>query len=148
MEKTPFYGYENAGIKDPEGITLGEYYEMLRDCWCAETCAPRMRDRWTKENLTLGQCSITSFLMQDRFGGKVLGIPLKSGDLHCYNVVEANGREYMFDLTSGQLGEEVPFYEKGTLQTREAHLKKTEKKERYEVLRSKLYALLENRYNK
>ena len=54
-----FYGWENADvspadnnyakIKDPKML-----YDMLSEIWCAETCAPRLRDRWTEENRTLG----------------------------------------------------------------------------------------------
>ena len=51
-------GYEN--IKD-----LLCMYDIMTEVWCRETCAPRMRDDWTMQNMTLGQCSITSFLIQD-----------------------------------------------------------------------------------
>ena len=74
-----FYGWEHAdapaitdefsGIKTPIDL-----YDALSDLWCGYTCAPRMRGNWTKENKTLGQCSITAFLAQDIFGGKVYGI--------------------------------------------------------------------------
>ncbi len=42
---------------------------------------------WTPDNKTLGQCSITAFLAQDIFGGKVYGIPLPEGGVHCYNMI-------------------------------------------------------------
>ena len=65
-----FYGWETADIQDKNGLTPRDYYDRLSKIWCAETCAPRMRADWSEENPTLGQCSITAFLLQDIFGGK------------------------------------------------------------------------------
>ena len=82
-----FYGWEQADARDANGLTPCDYYDLLEDIWSAETCAPRMRGDWTPENRTLGQCSITAFLAQDMFGGKVYGVPLGDGNFHCYNTV-------------------------------------------------------------
>lgn len=130
-----FYGWETADvspihdeykmIKDPRQL-----YDILSDIWCADTCAARMRSDWTPENKTLGQCSITAFLVQDIFGGKVYGIPLKNGGIHCYNVVG----ECKFDLTSEQFGDEVLNYGENPEQFREVHFKDADKKHRYEYL--------------
>lgn len=96
-----FYGWERAdvppandeykAIKDPRML-----YDMLCGIWCADTCAPRLRDRWSEDNKTLGQCSITAFLAQDIFGGKVYGILRSGGNYHCYNVIG----DCVFDLTA------------------------------------------------
>lgn len=114
--------------------TPADLYDVLSDVWCAETCAPRMRQNWTPENKTLGQCSITAFLAQDIFGGKVYGVPRPGGTYHCYNVV-GNCR---FDLTSEQFGDEVLVYEGNPEQFREVHFAKEEKKLRYEYLKEQL----------
>lgn len=137
--KYRFFGWEHAdvpaitdeysGIRDPRAL-----YDALNDIWCAETCAPRMRERWTKENRTLGQCSITAFLAQDIFGGKVYGILRPGGTYHCYNVVG----DCCFDLTSEQFGEEVLSYENNPEQLREVHFAKEEKRLRYEYLKKAL----------
>lgn len=137
--KYRFFGWEHAdvpaitdeysGIRDPRAL-----YDVLNDIWCAETCAPRMRARWTKENRTLGQCSITAFLAQDIFGGKVYGILRSGGTYHCYNVVG----DCCFDLTSEQFGEEVLSYEDNPEQLREVHFAKEEKRLRYEYLKKAL----------
>ena len=102
-----FYSGENALITDERGLTPWDYYDILSELWCAETCAPRMRQDWSPENKTLGQCSITAFLLQDIYGGKVLGVPLEDGNFHCFNVVG----ECVFDLTSDQFGYEKLDYE-------------------------------------
>ena len=135
MKKYRFYGWESANIKDARGFTPRDYYDMLSEIWCKETCAPRMRDRWTKENKTLGQCSITAFLMQDIFGGKVYGVPLGDGNFHCFNVVG----DCVFDLTSEQFGDEKLNYDGCPEQFREIHFAKEEKRRRYEYLKSRLF---------
>ena len=134
-----FYGWEQAdvapteeryaSIKDPR-----ELYNLLSEIWCADTCAPRMRDRWTPENKTLGQCSITAFLAQDIFGGKVYGIRRPDGNYHCYNVVG----DCVFDLASEQFGDEKLDYSDNPEQFREVHFAKEEKRLRYERLKAEL----------
>lgn len=136
-----FYGWENATIqpicKEYEAVgSPCRLYELLSELWCADTCAPRMRKDWSKENRTLGQCSITAFLAQDIYGGKVYGIPRPGGNYHCYNVVDG----CCFDLTSEQFGEEAAklVYEGNPEQFREEHFAKEEKRLRYETLKNAL----------
>lgn len=134
-----FWGWEHAdapavttefkGIQNPRDL-----YDALSHIWCADTCAPRMRRKWTKENRTLGQCSITAFLAQDIFGGKVYGIQRADGNCHCYNVIG----DCKFDLTSEQFGDEVLQYENHPEQFREQHFAQDEKRLRYEMLRDGL----------
>jgi len=115
-------------IKNPD-----ELYNILKNCWSKETCAPRMQDRWSMDNKTLGQCSITAFLAQDIFGGDVYGIPLSDGNFHCFNLV--NGIK--FDLTSEQF--EYPLdYDDVVLQNRDDHFKKKEKYQRYLILKNRI----------
>ena len=118
--------YKNAG-------TPRDLYDLLDGIWCRKTCAPRMQDEWSEDNKTLGQCSITAFLVQDIYGGKVYGILRPGGNYHCYNDVDG----HVFDLTSEQFGEEAALlvYEGNPEQLREVHFAKEEKKLRYEYLR-------------
>ena len=172
MGKYNFWGWEHAdapaisdeykGIKTPIDL-----YDALSNIWCAATCAPRMRDEWTKENMTLGQCSITAFLAQDIFGGKVYGILRPGGNYHCYNVIG----DCRFDLTSEQFarrnepsdvlaqsfgdcrdheefipnGDEVLNYDDNPEQFREVHFAKEEKRLRYEYLKTELKKYCEGR---
>lgn len=134
-----FYGWETAlvpAVSDEfKGIeTPQQLYDILTGIWCEYTCAPRLRSGWSKENITLGQCSITAFLVQDIFGGKVYGILRPGGNYHCYNVVG----DSVFDLTSEQFGDERLDYSDNPEQFREIHFAKAEKRERYEYLRSEL----------
>lgn len=115
-------------------------YDMLTHIWCEYTCAPRMRENWTKENYTLGQCSVTAFLAQDIFGGKVYGIPLPDGGYHCFNVVG----DSVFDLTSEQFDKILYYSKNSPEQFREVHFAKEEKKLRYEYLKKELESLMLN----
>ena len=134
-----FYGWQDTDIKpvDEEYAVIKDpkmLYDVLSEIWSKDTCAPRLRDRWTKYNMTLGQCSITAFLTQDIFGGKVYGIPREGGNYHCYNVVDG----HVFDLTSEQFGDEVLVYDCESEQFRDTHFAKTEKHERYIYLKNEL----------
>ena len=145
MKPYSFYGCEAAdcspsseafsAIKNPRLL-----YDALCKVWCRKTCAPRLQEEWSEENKTKGQCSITAFLAQDIFGGKVYGIPLGDGNFHCYN--DVNG--CIFDLTSEQFGEKAAsfVYSGNPEQSREVHFAKEEKKQRYEYLKEKLLSLL------
>jgi len=139
MKEYKFWGWEELcvapTIDEHKGIhSQIDLYEALSHVWCAETCAPRLREKWSAENKTLGQCSITAFLAQDIFGGKVYGVPLSDGNFHCYN--EVGG--VRFDLTSEQFGDEKLSYENNPEQFREIHFSKEEKYKRYMLLKEKL----------
>ena len=136
--KYGFYGWDRATITDTRGLAPRNYYDLLSGIWCADTCAPRMRKDWTPENRTLGQCSITAFLIQDIYGGKVYGVPLGDGNFHCFNDVDG----CVFDLTSEQFGDTQLDYANCPEQDRSVHFAKAEKKERYEKLRDALIGVL------
>ena len=134
-----FYGWDHGDVREVtdeyrRGWTPCELYDALMDIWCEYTCAPRLRGQWSRENRTLGQCSITAFLAQDIFGGRVYGILRPGGNYHCYNVVG----DSVFDLTSEQFGDEVLCYENQPEQSRQVHFGKEEKRQRYEYLKGKL----------
>lgn len=125
-----FYGNETV----PSEIRA--LYDAFDRCWCAETCAPRFRPEWSEANKTLGQCSITAFIVQDLLGGRVLGVSLCGGAYHCIN--EIGGIK--FDLTSEQFegDDRVLDYENTPEQSRKAHFADADKYERYLLLKSLL----------
>lgn len=134
-----FYGWEHADMPpaNPRYArvkTPRDLYDLLSGLWCAKTCAPRLRAQWSPEDRTLGQCSITAFLAQDIFGGRVFGILRPGGNFHCYNVV--SGRA--FDLTSEQFSDCTLDYTENPEQFRELHFAADEKRLRYELLRARL----------
>ncbi|MDO4938928.1 MAG: hypothetical protein Q4E54_03105 [Lachnospiraceae bacterium] len=143
MKEYKFYKWETADVSPIGGEYKGiknprDMYDVLLKCWSIETCAPRLRDKWSTVNYTEGQCSITSFLIQDIFGGKVYGVPLPEGGYHCFNEVEG----CVFDLTSEQFGDEKLEYTFNYEQFREEHLSNEDKKSRYELLKQKFEEVL------
>ena len=135
-----FYGVESVDIQDSRGLNPNDYYDILSKIWCAETCAPRLRDKWSSDNKTMGQCSVTAFLMQDVFGGEVYVILRTGGNYHCFNVVG----DCIFDLTSEQFGDEILDYIVCTKQSRDIHFASEEKRKRYEYLKAKVAEVLHN----
>ena len=134
-----FFGWEKADVlptnkKYKKAGDPRHLYDILTKCWCRETCAPRMQKDWSEDNFTLGQCSITAFLLQDIYGGDVLGIRLPDGSYHCYNKID----ECVFDITSEQFGDTVLDYSDCCEQKREDHFAKQEKYERYLLLKKEL----------
>lgn len=130
--KYRFYGADNAPLTPlnnlyPKIHQQFDLYDALSEIWCLDSCAPAYKKQWSKDNMTVGQCSITAFLVQDIFGGEVYGYPLKEGGYHCYNVI--NG--VRIDLTSEQFGDEKLNYEDIYLQSRKEHFANQEKYERY-----------------
>ena len=144
--KYNFWGWEHADAPalttEYRGInTPTDLYDALTHIWCAKTCAPRMREDWTEDNKTLGQCSITAFLAQDIFGGKVYGILRPGGNFHCYNVTDSCS----FDLTSEQFKGEPLDYENNPEQLRADHFAREEKRLRYEYLKAELKKYCDSR---
>ena len=134
-----FYGADSPTVKPikKEFYQIKDQrhlYELLSDLWNKETCAPRMRDEWSKDNPTRGQCSITAFIVQDVFGGEVYGIPLKEGGVHCFNRIG----EVEFDLTSEQFGDTVLDYKNASIQSKEKHFSDIEKYHRFLLLENAL----------
>lgn len=111
---------------------LYDAYNVLKKCWKADTCAPRMRKDWSEDNRTLGQCSITAFLLQDEFGGDVYGVPLGDSNFHCFNVID----DMAYDITSSQFKKDLD-YDLEHPQSRDIHFAKKEKHERYLLLKER-----------
>lgn len=129
-----FYGAKTA----PEQAQ--RLYSEFMYCWSAETCSPKMRADWSRANPTLGQCSITSFIVQDIMGGEVYGIPLEGGGYHCFNEVDG----VRFDLTSEQFGGRPLDYDNCVLQHRSEHFADEDKYSRYLLLKERLEERLKN----
>ncbi|MBO4682762.1 MAG: hypothetical protein J5618_02770 [Bacilli bacterium] len=134
-----FFGWDTPPVKpiNNEYLSIRDQrhlYDLLSNIWSEYTCAPRMRKDWSKDNKTLGQCSITAFLVQDIFGGEVYGVPLGDGNYHCFNKIG----DVAFDLTSEQFGDIRLDYQNVVLQSRDIHFSKEEKYQRYLYIKEQL----------
>ena len=49
-----------------------EVYNIISKSWSKDTCVPSLKDDWNKENSALGQCAITTLIVNDFLGGKIM----------------------------------------------------------------------------
>ena len=117
--------------------------QLLIQTWTLETCAPGLKNEWNKQNPSLGQCAITSLIINDFFGGKIMRCMTSSGS-HYYNLI--NGE--LFDLTVEQFLGDIPQYEEGEERTRQYLLSNEDTKKRYEKLLYNLKQLMRQFQNK
>lgn len=80
--------------------------ELLYLSWNKYTCTPNLREEWSLENPSVGQSDVTSLIVNDMFGGKIM----RCIDSCYYNVID----DEIIDLTG-----EVSNYDKGEEITRE-----------------------------
>ena len=52
-------------------MTIEKLKEILQACWSKETCYPKQKENWNKNNPSLGQCAVTSLIVNDYFGVKI-----------------------------------------------------------------------------
>lgn len=110
-------------------MKINELERILKLSWSKDTCVPSLQEFWNKENSSLGQCAITSLIVNDYTGGKIMRCMCSTGS-HYYNLINAN----IVDLTLEQFGGEKPFYEESSERTREYLLSNQDTKERYIML--------------
>ncbi len=65
--------------------TLNSY---LENSWSKETCYEKNKKEWKKENPSFGQCYITSLILNDFFGGKIIKTKLSNGITHYWNLID------------------------------------------------------------
>lgn len=111
-------------MKEMEKVKL-----LLINSWNYDTCSPGLKEQWSKDNPSLGQCAITALIANDLFGGKIMRCMAPSGS-HYYNLID----DCIVDLTIEQFLGEIPQYEDGQERTREYLLSNVDTKNRYERL--------------
>ncbi len=113
-----------------------ELFYYIAKSWSRDTCYPLCKENWNIDNPSLGQCAVTSLVVNDFLGGKIMRC--MCGDTsHYYNVV--NGE--IIDFTVEQFGGKIPEYYN------------SEEKNRNDLLENKntafrYFLLLENVKNK
>ena len=109
-------------------MIIDEVCEIVSKSFNKDTCYPSLRDKWNKENKTLGQCAITALVLNDFLGGKIMRCESETGS-HYYNLIN----EKIVDLTVFQFNE-LPDYKNGEERTREYLLSNEDTKNRYKLL--------------
>ena len=111
-------------------MNIEDFKKLIEKSWTKETCSPGLRENWTEENPSLGQCAITAMLVKDIFGGKIMRCMTSTGS-HYYNKI---GNKIV-DLTVDQFLGEIPKYEEGIERTMEYLLSNDDTKKRYLMLK-------------
>lgn len=78
---------------------LEEIESHLINCWSIKTCS-----KWTAENPHKGQCSVTSLVINDLFGGQILKTSVDN-QWHYYNRID----KVRYDFTSKQFDFELNY---------------------------------------
>ncbi len=119
-------------------MEIEELEQLLSWSWEKETCAPRLRNEWNEENPSLGQSAVTALIVNDFFGGKIVGCMSSSGS-HYYNIID----DEPVDLTIEQFLGNLPQYETSEERTREYLLGNEDIKNRYILLNYNLKESIE-----
>ena len=106
-----------------------EVIDIIKRSWTKDTCYPGCIKDWSKDNPSLGQCAVTSLIVNDFFGGKIMRC-MCNGISHYYNVVNNE----IIDLTVGQFNGEIPNYEEGEERPRDYLLSNSDTRVRYILL--------------
>lgn len=99
---------------------------VISKSWNSETCVPSLREKWSEENPSLGQCAITALVVNDFLGGNIMRCMSSTGS-HYYNFIDNE----IMDFTREQFGQETPDYEHGEERSREYLLGNEDTKARY-----------------
>lgn len=126
-------------------VSLRDLTDAITKSWSAGTSANA--EKWNVNNPSLGQCAVTSCVMQDYFGEDILNsvviLPDGSTDSHYYNLIN----DEAVDLTKQQFPAGSSFSEgqpktKGFASTRDYCLSYPSTRQRYNVLKAKVELIL------
>ena len=120
-------------------MDIFEFKKLLSECWNKYTCSPVLRNNWSEDNPSLGQCAITALIVNDCFGGKIMRCMSSSGS-HYYHLID----DKIIDLTVEQFLGEIPKYDEGQERTREYLLTNEDTKMRYAKLLYNLKQVIES----
>jgi hypothetical protein len=109
--------------------------QAIRDSWTADIAYPACQNDWSKDNPSFGQCAITSLVIHDFYGGKIL---FSKNNNHFWNVLP-DGTE--MDLTREQFKDVINVADavevSSELILNGERAEKAKTKERYEKLKSR-----------
>lgn len=104
---------------------------FLNKSFSKETCYPGVKEEWCESNKSLGQCAITSLIVNDYMGGDIYKCEV-NGISHYFNKIN----NQIIDLTKEQFKEIN--YQNIKQKTREQILENIDTKNRYQILKSRL----------
>lgn len=106
----------------------------LMECWSKKSSS-----QYTPENPALGQCSVTSLVIQDIFGGEIVKTEIL-GEWHFYNRID---NQYL-DFTHSQFAKSILYV--NFLSNRKEAMQETDEK-KYQHLKEKLTQRIDQKNN-
>ena len=113
-------------------IDLTSLKEALEKSWSRDTAYKSVRNKWSIENKSFGQCAVTALLVNKYYGGEIYKADvLGEGYSHFWNILQDGA---LIDLTRPQFGNKKIRLVNIKKKTPEELLKNEDLKERYELL--------------
>ena len=119
-------------------MNLRELELCLERSWNRDTCYSPMREKWSRDNPTIGQCTDTSLVVKDYFGGDIV---------FCFAVTPNGDRESHFfnrlryrnvDFTRRQFPDGTVFVEERIMEKGHILSMPEGVNERYAILRERV----------
>ncbi len=120
-------------------MDIKSFKKILYMAWTIDTCIPLLRDKFNKDNKSLGQSDVTALVVNDCYGGKIMCCMTSIGSYY-YNLID----DKIVDLTGEQFLGEIPLYNEGRERTREFLLNDDDTRLRYIMLLKNVKSILEN----
>ena len=118
-------------------MDLNYLQNILNASWSESTCYPKSKELWSINNKSLGQCAITSLIVNDYFGYDIYKCKV-NGISHYFNM----NNDKIIDLTKEQFNDDNIEYQAVEKVTREDILSNENTRNRYLILKDKI--LLKN----
>lgn len=109
-------------------MKLKELEKIIELSWSEDTCVDSLKNNWSKDNKSLGQCAVTSLIVHLYMGGKIMRCMSETGS-HYYNLLDGN----IVDLTVSQF-KTIPDYKNSEERSVEYLLDNESTKNRYLLL--------------
>jgi len=113
-------------------MKLDELNRIINLSWSKDSCVDYLKEDWKEENNSLGQCDVTSLIVNLYMGGKIMRCMSETGS-HYYNLINGN----IVDLTVNQFTI-LPDYKNSEDRTIEYLLSNLDTKKRYLLLLQKV----------
>jgi hypothetical protein len=110
----------------------------LKSSWSQETCHIPLKEKWNKENPVIGQYAVSTLIIQDYFGGKIIH---DKKNKHYWNEFEDGT---IMDATRHQFPINTSFQKDEYIEREKLFNPKARTKERYEILKQRVKKYLKS----
>lgn len=116
-------------------MTIDELNEVLLKVYDKDTAHQDWRDKWSKENVTCGQCVPTALLVQYYFGGEIFKSKQEN---HYFNIIDGE----VVDLTKEQFGYELDY---SLSEQKQPSLENEDTQKRFNLLKQRVEEIINSK---